>query len=159
MLASGFIPQINKDHYMENQIMKHVKANFNDIYSQYYPTEYVNNLIGNLKYELPFHAMKKLKIYLKALLPSYDQIQVTMIGSGHGLDAVALKFEVTPPDILARWTNEVTVMLPFPVQPEYEITMIDIEAESLRFASDIKLCEKSFVANIVRSIFVFIVSL
>jgi len=126
--------------------MKDVKANFNDIYSQYYPTEYVNNLIGNLKYELPFHAIAKLKHYQKALLPS-DLLRVTIIGSGHGLDAVAFKSGMTPSELLVRWTNDATVMLPFSSQSKYEITMIDIEAEPLRFASDIKLCEKFFVAN------------
>jgi hypothetical protein len=117
--------------------MKNVKANFNDIYSQYCPTGYVNNLVGDLKYELPFHAMKRLKIYHQALLPTDNQIQVTMLGSAHGLDAVALKFDMTPQDILTRWTNDATVMLSFPAQKEYEMTMVDIEAEPLRFASDI----------------------
>lgn len=128
--------------------MTNVKANFNDIYSRYYPTEYVNNIVGNLKYELPFQAIKRLKFYLQALLPSDDTILVTMVGSGHGLDAAALKFDVTPQDILTRWTNDATVMLSFPSQSEYEITMIDIEAEPLRFASDIKLCDNFFVANL-----------
>jgi hypothetical protein len=127
--------------------MKNIKANFNEIYSQYCPTEYVNYLVGELKYELPFHAMERLKIYHQTLLPIDDLIQVTMVGSAHGLEAASLKFDVTPQDILTRWTNDATVMLSFPSQSKYEITMIDIEAEPLRFASDIKLCEKSFVAN------------
>jgi len=127
--------------------MKNVKANFNDIYSQYCPTGYVNNLVGDIKYELPFHAMKRLKIYHQALLPTDNPIQVTMVGSAHGLDAVALKFDMTPQDILTRWTNDATVMLSFPSQPEYEMTMVDIEPEPLRFASDVNLCDKSFVAN------------
>jgi hypothetical protein len=141
------IPASVLDISIWKTIMENVKANFNEIYSQYCPTEYVNNLIGELKYELPFHAMKRLKNYHQALLPSDNQIRVTMVGSGHGLDAVALKFDVTPQELLARWTNDATVMLSFPAQKEYEITMVDIEAEPLRFASDIKLCEKSFVAN------------
>ncbi len=126
--------------------MKDVKANFNNIYSLYYPTEYVNNLIGHLKYELPFHAIARLKHYQKTLLPN-DLLRVTIIGSGHGVDAAALKFNVNPHELLARWKNDATVMLSFPSQSKYEITMIDIEAEPLRFASDIKLCEKFFVAN------------
>jgi hypothetical protein len=129
--------------------MDNVKTNFNDIYSQYRPTEYVNNLIGDLKYELPFHAITRLKHYQKTLLPN-DLLRVTIIGSGHGLDAVALKSDMTPQELLARWTNDATVMLSFPAQKKYEITMIDIEAEPLRFASDIKLCEKSFVANMLQ---------
>jgi len=130
--------------------MDNIKANFNDIYSQYYPTEYVNNLISYLKYELPFHAMKRLKNYHQALLPSNNQIRVTMVGSGHGLDAVALKFDVTPQEIFERWTNGATVMLSFPSQSEYEITMVDIEPEPLRFASDVNLCENSFLANMCK---------
>jgi len=126
--------------------MDNVKNNFNDIYSQYYPTEYVNNLIGYLKYELPFHAITKLKHYQKALLAD-GLLQVTIIGSGHGVDAAALKSDITPLELLTRWTNDATVMLPFSSQSKYEITMIDIEAEPLKFASDIKLCEKFFVAN------------
>ncbi len=127
--------------------MKNIKANFNDIYSQYYPTGYVNNLIGDLKYELPFHAMKSLKNYHQTVLSSDNLIRVTMVGSGHGLDAAALKYDITPQELLARWTNDATVMLPFTSESEYELTMIDIETEPLRFASDIKLSEKSFVAN------------
>lgn len=130
-----------------NQMIKNVKANFDDIYSQYYPTEYVSYLVGQLKYELPLHAMKRFKIYQQALLASDNKLQITMVGSAHGLDAVALKFGLTPQDVLTRWTNDATVMLPFPSQLAYEITMIDIEAEPLRFASDINLCEKFFVAN------------
>lgn len=127
--------------------MKNVKANFNNIYSQYYPTEYVNYIVGELKYELPFNAMKRLKTYQQALLPTDNQIKVTMVGSAHGLEAASLKFDVTPQQILKRWTNDATVRLKFSSQSEYEITMIDIEAEPLRFASDVKLCEKYFVAN------------
>ena len=127
--------------------MNNVKANFNDIYSQYYPTEYANNLIGELKYRLPFEAMKRLKNYHQALLPNNNQIRVTMVGSGYGVDAVSLKYDITPQELLARWTNDATVMLPFASHSEYEITMIDIEVEPLRFASDIKLCDKYFVAN------------
>ena len=124
------------------------KANFDNIYAMYSPTIYVEYLIGELNYQLPFQTMGKLRHYIEQLALE-SPIQVTIIGSAHGLDVVALKYEMASEKILARWTNETTVRQPFPaIESPYEITLIDIEAEPLRFAADVQLSDKSFVADL-----------
>lgn len=132
-------------------MMKSPKANFDRFYSVYSPTAYVNYLIGELNYELPFQTIEAISHYIQRLTSS-PPIQVTIVGSAHGLDVVALKYDMTSEEILARWTNEATVRQPFPaVGSDYEITLIDIEPEPLRFASDVNLSDKSFVANLSAS--------
>jgi alpha-ketoglutarate-dependent taurine dioxygenase len=132
----------------KGETMKNPKADFGHLYSAYSPAEYVKHIVRDLKYELPFIAMERLKYYSRALLPQ-DVIRVTNVGSCHGLDAVVLKYDMTVPEIIARWTNDVTVGLPFPAsESEYEITLIDMEAEPLRFARDVNLSDHSFVANL-----------
>ena len=37
------------------------KADFGNLYSAYSPVEYIKHIVQDLKYELPFLAMKKLK--------------------------------------------------------------------------------------------------
>lgn len=129
---------------------KNVKADFNNLYSSYSPTPYMKSLVQDLRYELPFLAMEKLKCYSRALLP-YDVVRVTVAGSCHGLDAVALKYDMTVPEIAARWSNGETVNQPFPEsESEYEVTLIDIEPEPLRFARDVNLSSHEFVADLCK---------
>ncbi len=131
--------------------MTNPKADFGHLYSAYSPTEYIQYIVRDLRYELPFLAMARLKYYSRALLP-HEVIRATIVGSCHGLDAVVLKYDLTMPEILTRWTNDATVGLPFPAsESEYEVTLIDIEAEPLRFASDVNLSNHSLVANLCQS--------
>lgn len=125
-----------------------VKANFDDLYSVYTPSGYVQYLVKDLHYHLPFLAMEKIAHYCTRLLPQ-DRFRVTVIGSSYGLDAVALKYDLGPDDILERWTNESTVLSPLPKSgSQFELTLVDIESEPLRFAHDINLSDHSFVANL-----------
>lgn len=132
--------------------MSSPKANFDNIYAMYSPTAYVKHLIGELNYQLPFQTMEALKLYIERLYPETPPetaIDATIVGSSHGLDVVALKYEMTAQDILARWGNEATVRQPFPqIESRYEMTLIDIEPAPLRFAADVKLADKSFVADL-----------
>ncbi len=131
--------------------MTNPKADFGRLYSAYSPAEYVKHVVRDLRYELPFLAMSRLKYYSRALLHQ-DVIRVTIVGSCHGLDAVVLKYDLTMPEILTRWINDATVGLPFPAsESEYEVTLIDMEAEPLRFASEINLSNHSLVANLRQS--------
>ena len=62
---------------------------------------------------------------------------------------MVLKYDLTMPEILTRWGHEATVGLPFPAaQSGYELTLVDMEAEPLRFAKDVKLCEHVIVADL-----------
>jgi len=128
--------------------MANPKADFGRLYSAYSPAGYVKHLVQDLRYELPFLAMQRLKCYSRALLPQ-DLIRVTIVGSCHGLDGVVLKYNLTAQDILARWSNDTTVGRPFPAsESEYEVTLIDIESEPLRFARDVNLSDHSLLANL-----------
>lgn len=126
--------------------MKKVKADFAKIYSQYSPTEYIKYIVGELNYLLPFQAMDIFRPYQDRLL-SDKPIRITVVGSGHGLDVVSLRFQMTPQEILERWGTSDTAGLPFSPFPEQVITIIDIEQEPLRFARDVNLCDNSLLAN------------
>lgn len=129
---------------------KNVKADFNSLYSSYSPTPYIKYLVRDLSYELPFLVMERLKYYSRVLL-SQDVIRVTIAGSCHGLDAVALKYDMTVQEIIERWTNQETVNHPFPEsESAYEVTLIDIEPEPLRFARDVNLSSHLFVADLCK---------
>ncbi|VFN01023.1 MAG: Taurine dioxygenase, alpha-ketoglutarate-dependent, partial [Candidatus Kentron sp. G] len=94
------------------------------------------------------NTMDKLRQYCQALLRQ-DAIRVTVIGSAHGLDAVALKHAPNAREIVTGWMNEDTVGLPLPTSESgYEVTLIDREPEPLRFASDVHLPDHSFVADL-----------
>ena len=127
---------------------QNIKANFDEIYSLYSPQTYVHCLVQDLNYRLPFHAMKTLRHYCQILLPQ-TPLRVSVIGSCHGIDAVALKYNLTAQDVMTRWGNEETVEQPFPVSNQkIEISLIDAQSEPLRFAKDINLADHSFVANL-----------
>ncbi len=127
-----------------------IKASFDDLYAMYSPKEYVRTLMQDLNYDLPFHTMGKLKAYLHALLPQ-DTVRTTFVGSSHGLDAVALKYDFKPEEILARWTDDDTIEQPFPSSESgIEATFIDAQPEPLRFAHNVNLAEKSLVANLTQ---------
>ncbi|MDM8545651.1 hypothetical protein [Candidatus Venteria ishoeyi] len=130
--------------------MNNVKANFDNLYSQYLPTEYITHVVERLNYTLPFQAMKKFKPYQNALL-SDKPLQISVVGSGYGLDIASLKFDITPQEILKRWNNTTTVRQLFSHCLEYEITAVDIEHEPLTFTKDVNLCEKIFVADMSHS--------
>nr|VFK33098.1 MAG: Taurine dioxygenase, alpha-ketoglutarate-dependent [Candidatus Kentron sp. MB]VFK76053.1 MAG: Taurine dioxygenase, alpha-ketoglutarate-dependent [Candidatus Kentron sp. MB] len=131
--------------------MTNPKADFNNLYTTYLPSGYVKHIVQNLRYHLPFLAMEKLKPYRRSLLWQ-DVVRIAMVGSAHGLDAIALKYALTTQEIVARWMNDDTVGLPWPASESgYEVTLIDMEAEPLRFASDIHLSDHSFVADLNRS--------
>lgn len=128
------------------------KANFDNIYAMYSPKAYVQYLVGELGYQLPFQTMAELGKYIQQ--GNFEQpIQATIIGSAHGLDAVALKYKMTAAEILARWSNEATISQSFKDdvprgQTQYVCTFIDIEPEPLRFATDVKLADQAFVADL-----------
>lgn len=127
---------------------QNIKANFNEMYSVYSPQAYVQNLVQDLDYRLPFQAMEKLNQYSQTLLPQ-SPIRVSIVGSCHGLDAVALKYNLTAQDVMERWGSEETVEQPFPASDlGIEVSLIDSQAEPLRFARDINLADHSFVANL-----------
>ncbi|MEM7539061.1 MAG: hypothetical protein AAF639_43285 [Chloroflexota bacterium] len=128
------------------------KANFDNIYAMYSPKQYVEYLVGELNYELPFQTVAELQTYIDAVYPEKsptNPVEIAVIGSSHGLDAVALNYGMTSAEIMARWSDETMVTMPFDDgDASYTCTLIDIEPEPLRFALDVNLAKQIFVADL-----------
>lgn len=128
------------------------KAKFDNIYAQYSPKLYVEYLVGQLGYQLPFQTVTALEKEIQRY--NFEKpIHATIIGSAHGLDAVALKYEMTSAEIVARWSDGVTMLSPFSDiglknHTAYHCTLIDIQPEPLRFATDVKLADQIFIADL-----------
>ena len=127
-----------------------LKASFRNLYSEYSPKEYVKIFIEKLDYRPPFRIMSEVKQYSRAILPE-GVIRLTILGSAHGLDSAVLKHGIQSEEIIQRWTDDATLKVPFPSSDSgYEITLVDIEPESLRYAKDMNLAEHTFMANLRR---------
>lgn len=126
------------------------KAELTSCYTRYSPKEYASYLLDALNYDVPFGTMKAMKPYSDALV-SDRGVRMTFAGSSYGFDSAALLHNVTRADLIKRWTDDETVFEKFPPHnSDNDVTMIDIEPEPLRFATDVRLCDRSFVANLAR---------
>ena len=123
-----------------------VKASFDMIYTQYSPKAYIEAVIVGLQYRLPFFIVREIK-KIRASLFGQNVVRTTILGSCHGLEAASLRYDFAPVEIIDRWRNAEVMTTPFSKPTTYEVTLVDIEPEPLRFASDVGLCEHRFVAD------------
>lgn len=130
-----------------------LKGDFGSLYSVYSPKEYVKDFVDRLGYQLPFRIMPELKKYSRSIFPE-GIIRLTILGSAHGLDSVVLRHGMKPEEIVQRWTDDTTLGIPFPASDSgYEITLVDIQPEPLRYAKDMNLADHTFIANLCQPYF------
>jgi len=72
--------------------LQNPKASFDNYYSSDSPENYVDYLVKQKNYRLPFYAAKLLKEHL-TILNSQKSYETIFFGSGYGLDAAALKYQ------------------------------------------------------------------
>ena len=126
------------------------KASFDECYRRYSPQLYSSLLLKGLNYRLPFEAMQLFRDYLDSLVLPND-LKVTFLGSGHGLESAALKYRYTCDDILQHWLNDDPHKHVFSsADPRFKVTMIDINEPPLQFAYDVGLCDRFFVCDLTK---------
>ena len=124
------------------------KASFDEQYKLYSPKSYVQFFLRDLSYRLPFEAMTLLGDYLAQLLETSTVLETAIVGSCHGLDSAVLKYGYTYDDILKYWLEgDPDDHVFYGGNPMYEITMIDINPEPLRFAKHVGLCKGYYRCN------------
>ena len=127
-----------------------MKASFTPSYSNYYPCDYVKLLLRQLDYQLPFTAVRSLKKYLHALL-GLDCTRVALIGSGYGIEATALRHDLSAQGVVERWSEESAALHPFEGSEfNCHLSMFDIEQGPLEFARDTGLAQKVFPADLTQ---------
>ncbi|MCI5127267.1 MAG: hypothetical protein D3907_01940 [Candidatus Electrothrix sp. AUS3] len=122
------------------------KASFDDLYKKYSPVPYCSCLLSELDYRLPFNAMNLLKKHISSC-EQMETLNTLIIGSGHGLDSAALKYNCTFEEILETpfCSEESCTCMPLDGNPQFNITMTDINESPLRFARNFGLCNNFFV--------------
>ena len=127
------------------------KASFDECYRQYSPQLYSSLLLKGLNYRLPFEAMQLFRGYLDgATLP--NDLKITFLCSGHGLESAALKYRYTCEDILQYWLDDDPRGHIFSGgDPRFKVTMIDINESPLQFAYDVGLCDRFFLCDLTKA--------
>lgn len=128
--------------------MTQVKASFDDYYKVYSPQAYTSRIVNDIDYHLPFHAASLLKEYLNGHTTTLNTV---VLGSGHGLDVTALKYNYTPQDILSHWLHKEPSEHIFEGgDSRFKITMVDLYEQPLQFARDVGLCDHYYACNLVQ---------
>ena len=129
------------------------KANFDECYAVYSPSLYVSILLKDLDYRLPFDTMSLLDKHLHETLES-DDLKAVFLGSGHGLEPAALKYGCTHGDILRLWLQQNPLEYSFKDDAAlpFGVVMVDINAEPLRFARDVGLCDRFCCCDISKDL-------
>lgn len=128
--------------------MTKIKASFDDYYKVYSPQPYTERIVDEMGYRLPFTTAHLLKEYLQ---DHQATLKTSILGSSHGLDAVALKYNYTPQDILKYWLHGEPTEHHFQGgDSRFKITMIDQYEPPLQFAQDVGLCESFYTCNLVQ---------
>ncbi len=127
-----------------------MKATFTPSYTNDSPCDYVRLLLGKLDYQLPFVAVEKLKRYLAALTNEVSP-RIAMIGSGYGLEAVALRHDLPMDSVLGLWGERALAERPLgKVQFDCQLSMFDLEEGPLDFARRTGLAQKVFAADLTQ---------
>ena len=128
------------------------KASFDNCYVTYSPKNYCNLLLKELDYRLPFNGMSLLKNYLLQDPHCPETLETLIIGSAHGLDSAALKYDASYGNMLTYWGDDSDIHKFSGGDPKFQIAMADINEAPLRFAYDSGLCEDFFVCDMSKTL-------
>ncbi|MDV3353575.1 hypothetical protein QGP82_33185 [Leptothoe sp. LEGE 181152] len=124
------------------------KASFNEYYHLYSPQPYVQALLKETQYTLPFDAMQIVSSHLKQL-DYFENLNVLFLGSGHGTEVAALKYGYSYEKILQHWlASDPKKHIFSEGNSNLTITMVDINEAPLRFAYDVGLCQHFHICDL-----------
>ena len=136
-----------------------VKKDFTDIYTQKYPTPYLEEM-GNLGYRIPDQT-KPLYKHLAERILNYKKrpVKILDLGSSYGINSALLNYELImseldgffvenkhEPSITA--TQNFFDELPNNNDPNLKFYLVDTSLPALDFAEKTGLCEDSFCVNL-----------
>jgi len=128
--------------------MRQIKASFDEYYKVYSPKAYASKIVNDTDYHLPFCAASLLKEYLNGHTTTLNTV---ILGSGHGLDVAALKYNYTPQDIVSYWLHKDPREHIFKGgDSRFKITMVDLYELPLQFARDVGLCEHFYACDLTK---------